>query len=125
MDTDSSTAGKIPLLPAVGAAQMRPIEAFTSLPDSAIAISSLRNGPQMLCLPAYSCWQLACPSMSPSTMVELLPGLMTAAIGEIAQQHPDLPVIAGGLIKTKADVLAALSAGAAAVSSSNEQVWFM
>ncbi len=58
-------------------------------------------------------------------MVELLPGLMTAAIGEIAQQHPDLPVIAGGLIKTKADVLAALSAGAAAVSSSNEQVWFM
>ena len=58
-------------------------------------------------------------------MVELLPGLMTAAIGEIAQQHPGLPVIAGGLIKTKADVLAALSAGAAAVSSSNEEVWFM
>lgn len=58
-------------------------------------------------------------------MVEILPGLMTSAIGEIAHKHPDVPVIAGGLIRTKEEVLAALKAGASAVSSTNRNVWFM
>lgn len=58
-------------------------------------------------------------------MVEVLPGLMTSAIAEIAREHPDTPVIAGGLIKTKEDVVNALNAGAAAVSSTNHDVWFM
>ncbi len=58
-------------------------------------------------------------------MVEVLPGLMADAIGEIAKKHPETPVIAGGLIRTKEEVLAALGAGAAAVSSTNRDVWFM
>ncbi len=58
-------------------------------------------------------------------MVEVLPGLMTSAIAGIAREHPDTPVIAGGLIKTKEDVMNALNAGAAAVSSTNHDVWFM
>ncbi|HIV87238.1 MAG TPA: glycerol-3-phosphate responsive antiterminator [Candidatus Pygmaiobacter gallistercoris] len=58
-------------------------------------------------------------------MVEVLPGLMADAIGEIAKKHPETPVIAGGLIRTEEEVLAALGAGAAAVSSTNRDVWFM
>ena len=58
-------------------------------------------------------------------LLEILPGLMTSSIGEIAHKHPETPVIAGGLIRTKEEVLAALKAGAAAVSSTNRNVWFM
>ena len=39
------TAGIMPLAPAVGAAQMRPIEAFTSLTESARAITRLIKVP--------------------------------------------------------------------------------
>ena len=35
------------------------------------------------------------------------------------------PVLAGGLIADKEDVLAALSAGAMAISTTNQQVWMM
>ncbi|MEG0803419.1 MAG: glycerol-3-phosphate responsive antiterminator [Pygmaiobacter sp.] len=58
-------------------------------------------------------------------LVEILPGLMTAAIASVAAAHPKVPIIAGGMIKTKEDVYAALSAGAAAVSSTNPAVWAM
>ncbi len=64
-------------------------------------------------------------AVSRPDMVEILPGLMTSSIGEIARKHPETPVIAGGLIRTKEEVLAALKAGAAAVSSTNRNVWFM
>ena len=64
-------------------------------------------------------------AVSRPDMVEVLPGLMADAIGEIAKKHPETPVIAGGLIRTKEEVLAALGAGAAAVSSTNRDVWFM
>ncbi|WFR68035.1 glycerol-3-phosphate responsive antiterminator [Curtobacterium flaccumfaciens] len=36
-----------------------------------------------------------------------------------------VPVIAGGLVCDKADVMAALGAGAVAVASSNRDVWGM
>ena len=64
-------------------------------------------------------------AISRPDMVEVLPGLMAGAIGEIAKKHPETPVIAGGLIRTKDEVLAVLNAGAAAVSSTNHDVWFM
>ena len=41
----SSTAGRMPQAPAVGAAQMRPIPAFTSLEEKAIAIMWLMSAP--------------------------------------------------------------------------------
>ena len=47
-------------------------------------------------------------------IVEILPGLM-----------PKMPIIAGGLISDKEDVMAALRAGAIAISSTNEKVWRM
>ena len=35
-----------------------------------------------------------------------------------------MPVIAGGLISDKEDIIAALDAGAAAISSTNPAIWF-
>ena len=39
--------------------------------------------------------------------------------------HLHVPIIAGGLISEKEDVINALDAGAIAISSTNQQVWNM
>lgn len=57
-------------------------------------------------------------------MVELLPGLMPKMIHKVCNVVR-IPVIAGGLIASKEDVINALDAGAIAVSSTNHQVWSM
>ena len=57
-------------------------------------------------------------------VVEILPGLMPKAIRHVCRSS-NIPVIAGGLITDKEDVLDALNAGALAVSSTNSDVWFM
>lgn len=54
--------------------------------------------------------------------VELLPGAMPKVISTVAARSP-VPVIAGGLISDKEDVIAALSAGATAVSTTKEALW--
>ncbi len=56
--------------------------------------------------------------------VEVLPGVMPKLIQEICKTTR-IPVIAGGLISDKESVLAALSAGAIAVSTTNRDVWLM
>jgi len=43
-------------------------------------------------------------------------------VTEISTQTP-VPIIAGGLLRDKADVLAAMRAGAAAVSTSAPSLW--
>lgn len=57
-------------------------------------------------------------------VIEILPGLMPKIIRQICKEVRE-PVIAGGLITDKEDIIAALSAGAAGVSTTNEQVWFL
>ncbi|MGN0251368.1 MAG: glycerol-3-phosphate responsive antiterminator [Oliverpabstia sp.] len=57
-------------------------------------------------------------------VIEILPGLMPKVIRKICQTVRR-PVIAGGLISEKEDIMAALKAGAAAISTTNQQVWFM
>ncbi len=54
--------------------------------------------------------------------VELLPGIMNKVTAEIAGTV-HIPVITGGLIKEKNEVMAALKAGAVGVSSTNREVW--
>ncbi len=54
--------------------------------------------------------------------IEILPGVMPKIIKTVCAAVQK-PVIAGGLINDKDDVLAALSAGAVAVSSTNGTVW--
>ncbi len=55
-------------------------------------------------------------------VIEVLPGVMPKIIRQIDKMI-NTPIIAGGLIRTKEDVLEALEAGAVAVSSTNSSVW--
>lgn len=55
--------------------------------------------------------------------VELLPGVMPKVIRGFVRQA-GIPVIAGGLIADKEDVVSALGAGATAVSTTRESLWF-
>ncbi len=56
--------------------------------------------------------------------IEVLPGIMPKIIKHIAGQAA-VPVIAGGLISEKEDVMRALDAGAIAISTTNQAVWKM
>ena len=56
--------------------------------------------------------------------IEILPGLMPKVIKKVSQQVI-IPVIAGGLISDKEDVVSALSAGAISVTSTDQKVWNM
>lgn len=55
-------------------------------------------------------------------MVEVMPGIMPRIITEF-KQALSVPIIAGGLVKTKEDVIAAVKAGATAVSTSMMELW--
>lgn len=56
--------------------------------------------------------------------LEILPGLMPKIIGRVSKAAR-VPIIAGGLISEKEDVVAALCAGAISVSTTNTDVWKM
>ncbi len=56
--------------------------------------------------------------------IEILPGVMPKVIKRISSMA-SVPVIAGGLISDKDDVIAALSAGAVSISSTNPKIWFL
>lgn len=56
--------------------------------------------------------------------IEMLPGAVPKAIKRLGQVSK-IPVIAGGLITDKEDVLLALDAGAISVSTTNREVWLM
>ena len=57
-------------------------------------------------------------------MIEVLPGVIPKVISNLTGQIR-IPLVAGGLISDKEDVMAALDAGAVAISSTSEQVWNM
>lgn len=57
-------------------------------------------------------------------LVELLPGIMPKIIARVSKMV-SAPVIAGGLIAEKADVIAAIEAGAISISSTNRNTWFI
>ena len=65
--------------------------------------------------------EMQCGTSRPD-FIEVLPGVMPKVLGRIAKVCR-IPMIAGGLITEKEDVIAALSAGAIAVSSTNQDVW--
>lgn len=56
--------------------------------------------------------------------LEILPGVMPKVIQRITKTS-NAPVIAGGLILDKEDVIEALNAGAIAISTTNQEIWFM
>lgn len=65
--------------------------------------------------------EMQCGTSRPD-FIEVLPGVMPKVFGRIAKVSR-IPMIAGGLITEKEDVIAALSVGAIAVSSTNQDVW--
>ena len=44
---------------------------------------------------------------------------------KIMREYTDIPLIAGGLLSDKKDVMAAFEAGADAISATNEAVWYV
>ena len=64
-----------------------------------------------------------CATMPPDAF-EILPGVMPKIIREL-HNTISIPIIAGGLIADKEDVMNALEAGALAISSTNQKVWLM
>lgn len=63
-------------------------------------------------------------SVAKPDVIEILPGLMPKIIRRVSRLVK-VPVIAGGLISDKEDVVAALNAGAISVSTTNQSVWLM
>ncbi len=57
-------------------------------------------------------------------VIEVLPGVMPKIIGRILG-YTGKPLIASGLFNDKEDVIAAIKAGASAISTTNPAVWFM
>jgi len=53
--------------------------------------------------------------------MEIMPGVLPKAIRRFASGN--IPVIAGGLIETKAEITAALSSGATAISTGSPGLW--
>ena len=54
-------------------------------------------------------------------LIEIMPGVIPKALSLFSEKG--IPVIAGGLIETKAEVTAALSSGAVAVSTGKSKLW--
>ena len=63
-------------------------------------------------------------SISNCDAIEILPGVIPKVIKDIASSVKK-PVVAGGLIDSKEDVILALNSGAACVSTSKEEIWNM
>ena len=57
-------------------------------------------------------------------VIEILPGVMPKIIKKVSKKVK-CPIIAGGLIYDKEDIMDALSAGAICVSTTNEDTWIM
>ena len=58
-------------------------------------------------------------------MIEILPGIIIPKMIKKICAMSRVPVICGGLIQEKEDVLNALASGAAAISTTCSEVWFM
>jgi glycerol uptake operon antiterminator len=56
--------------------------------------------------------------------IEVMPGIASKLIHRLKEQV-HIPVIAGGLIETKEDIIESLAAGVLAVSTSREELWDM
>ena len=57
-------------------------------------------------------------------VIEVLPALMPKVIGRLCRMTRT-PIIAGGLVSEKEDVMALLQAGVISVSSTNQDIWFI
>ena len=56
--------------------------------------------------------------------IEILPGLMPKIIKKFSEST-SMPVITGGLVTDREDIISALDAGACSISSTNHNIWKM
>lgn len=56
--------------------------------------------------------------------IEVMPGIMPKIIKKLVNET-QVPLIGGGLINEKEDVIECLKAGAIGISTSNEKIWYM
>lgn len=56
--------------------------------------------------------------------VEILPGIMPRVTKTISTEV-NIPIITGGLISDKEDVISSIKAGAIGISTSKEEIWYM
>ncbi|MBQ1620315.1 MAG: glycerol-3-phosphate responsive antiterminator, partial [Oscillospiraceae bacterium] len=61
-------------------------------------------------------------AQSAPDVIEILPGVMPKVVKRL-REEVRLPLVVGGLVADKEDVMAALSAGALAVSTTDEALW--
>lgn len=57
-------------------------------------------------------------------VIEVLPALMPKIVSKVCKLSPT-PIIAGGLISDKEDVMTLLQAGVVSISTTNENIWFL
>lgn len=57
-------------------------------------------------------------------VIEVLPALMPKIVAKICKISP-IPVIAGGLVSEKEDVMSLLQSGVISISSTNQKIWFL
>ena len=62
-------------------------------------------------------------SVSSPDFIEIIPGVIGKVISRFASRG--IPVIAGGLIESKAEITEALSSGASAVSTGKKELWYL
>lgn len=55
--------------------------------------------------------------------IEIMPGIIPKVIKKIHKIYPDIPIICGGLINNKDEIINVLSAGAMSISTSNCSMW--
>jgi len=60
----------------------------------------------------------------PPDMVEILPGAMPSVLAKITAQL-EMPVIAGGLISSKEDIIMLLNSGVQGVSTGKKELWML
>lgn len=56
--------------------------------------------------------------------LEILPGIMPKVIEDLSSYF-EQPIVAGGLIETKEEVIQALNCGATSISTSKKEIWSM
>jgi len=57
-------------------------------------------------------------------LIEVLPAPMPKIVAKVCKLSP-IPVIAGGLVSDKDDIMSLLQAGVMSISTTNAKVWFM
>ncbi|SFG24406.1 glycerol uptake operon antiterminator [Lachnospiraceae bacterium C7] len=65
------------------------------------------------------------PGVTQPDVIEIIPGVVVPKIIKRIDKISRVPVMAGGLITDKEDVMNALSSGAIAISTTNQDVWFL